>query len=396
MRISYYTLGCKLNQAETNELKTELTKIGFLTVPWGSSTDIAIVRACGVTMGASQTTRELIRQAKRMGAYVVATGCLENSDLPEIDFGGQTNSAIITHLQKIKTSNFDQTYELCLSEPEDKTRAFIKIQNGCNFNCAYCIIPHFRGRASNITTDEVIKKITDAENNGYNEVVLTGVNVCLFKDGDTDLAGLLAKVLKKTKIQRIRLGSLDPRLIPDRLIALYQNPRLLPHMHLSLQSGSDAVLHNMRRGYTTAQYFDIVQRTRALYPLFSFTTDIIVGFPGETEKNFLETCAFVKQCQFAKVHVFPFSPRPGTVAANMKPAVQDKIKTERVKKLIRLANTVGKKYFNKFIGMTRPVLFESRRGDFWYGYTPEYIRAKQRTTKDLNNKIIDTLITVTK
>jgi len=222
---------------------------------------------------------------------------------------------------------------------------------------------------------------------------LTGVNVCLYKNGDLDLAGLLTKIFKKTKITRIRLGSLDPRLISDRLADLYDNPRLLPHIHLSLQSGSDEILRAMRRGYTTAQYLAIVQKLRTRDPLFSFTTDIIVGFPGETERNFKQTCDFVKKCEFAKVHVFPFSPRPGTVAAQMKLAVSDKIKTARVKKLIKLADTVAKKYAAQFIGQTRPVLFEGKRGQIRYGYTPEYIRIKCETPKNVANQILKVKIT---
>ena len=391
MKISFYTLGCKLNQAETDELKKDLIKKGFLVVPWGEKTDVAVVRACGVTMGASQTTREIIRTAHKNGAIVVATGCLENNDLPEINFGAKTNEEIIEYLIALKNESTPVIFlkKTKADKKIDKTRAFIKIQNGCNFNCAYCIIPHFRGRAKNIEPKSVLEKIINAQKEGYKEVVLTGVNICLYKDGQTDLTALLKMVLKKTDIARIRLGSLDPRLIPDKFIKLYANPRLLPHMHLSLQSGSNEVLKNMRRGYSVENYFSIIKKARAQNPLFSFTTDIIVGFPGESEENFEETCAFVKKAQFAKVHVFPFSPRPLTLAVEMKNTVQDKIKTQRVKKLIALSKQIGCEYAQNFIGQKRPVLFEGQKNKYWLGYTPEYIRVRYHSQKNLENTIVD-------
>lgn len=386
MKISFYTLGCKLNQAETDDLKKELLKKGFLIAPWGEKTDVAIVRACGVTMGASQTTREIIRSANRNGALVIATGCLENNDLPEINFGAKTNEEIIDFLlnlkQECKTSDFKSK-----KTDVDKTRAFIKIQNGCNFNCAYCIIPHFRGRSLSIDPKIIIEKIKTAHADGYKEVVLTGVNIGLYNYQKINLTAFLKLVLQKTKIERIRLGSLDPRLITSDFIKLYKNPRLLPHMHLSLQSGSDSVLKNMNRNYTAQKYYKIVELARALNPLFSFTTDIIVGFPGETEQDFADSCEFVKKVGFAKVHVFPFSPRPKTPAAEMKNKVQDKIKTERVKKLIALSKKVGEEFAKKFEGKTRPVLFENKKSGFWFGYTPEYLRIKKTASQNLENKI---------
>lgn len=391
MKISFYTLGCKLNQAETDDLKKELLKKDFLVVPWGDKTDVAIVRACGVTMGASQTTREMIRLAYRNGATVVATGCLENNDLPEINFGAKTNEEIVNYLISLKeetqVSNFDkQTKNLAA----DKTRAFIKIQNGCNFNCTYCIIPHFRGRNLSIDPKIIIEKIKSAQADGYKEVVLTGVNICLYNYNKINLTKLLQTVLQKTKIERIRLGSLDPRLITPDFIKLYKNSRLLPHMHLSLQSGSNSVLKNMNRNYTADKYYKIVEMARALNPLFSFTTDIIVGFPGETEEDFAQSCEFVKKVGFAKVHVFPFSPRPNTPAADMKNKVQDKIKTARVKKLIALSKKVGAEFAKKFENKTGLVLFENKKNDYWLGYTPEYLRVKKISKQNLENKIIKT------
>ena len=421
MKISFFTLGCKLNQAETDELKKELLKLGFFVVPFKEKSDVAVIRACGVTCGASQTTREMIRSAKRRGAYIMATGCLENKDLSEINFVAKNNAEIIKHLKTVvpyeakgflntdDKGSFANAQDDKTTVPADRTRAFIKIQNGCNFNCTYCIIPSFRGRSASIPAAEILKKITQAERQGFQEIVLTGVNICQYREGKIDLSGLLKKILKKTKIPRIRLGSLDPRLISDELIKIYSHPRLLPHWHLSLQSGSDEVLKNMRRGYTTKQYGAIVKKLRALNPLFSLTTDIIVGFPGETDQQFQETCAFVRKIEFTKVHVFPFSSRPGTAAEKMPDQVQDKIKKERVKKLLAIANQTSKKFISKFIGLTRPVLFENNpdtksaragglvRGkkNLWKGYSPEYFVVEIKSAKNLANKIKPVKISAT-
>jgi threonylcarbamoyladenosine tRNA methylthiotransferase MtaB len=394
MKFSIHTLGCKLNQAESDEIKNELKKSGYVCIPFSMPADVAIFRACAVTARASQTAREMIRRAKRQGSFVIASGCLENRDLPEIDFIAETAGDIIKKIKQLDC-------HACLpagrspSAPRndktapDRTRAMIKIQNGCNFNCAYCVIPKFRGKSQSEPVASIIKKIKQAEASGFREVILTGVNICQYRDDKTDLAKLLNEILSRTKIERIRLGSLDPRLITDKLINQFSNPRLLPHWHLSLQSGSDTVLARMNRGYTTKKYFDIIKKIRKINPLFSFTTDIIVGFPGETEKEFKETLAFVKKIGFAKVHVFPYSPRPNTPAALSKNPVQDKIKTERVARLIKLSNEAGKKYADKFVGKTRAVLFEHKKNGNWLGYTPEYLPVKYKSGRNLKNKIVD-------
>jgi len=481
MRISLTTLGCKLNQAETNEISDKLKKLGHFIVPFRNPADVAVIRACAVTQNASQATRGHIRRAKRGGAFVVASGCLENRDMPEIDYVAETPGDIIRKINVIARShdmrrgdeaiNDKMILSPCGGSPEGRrsrlrggratppsgtrndslaakrTRAFIKIQDGCKFNCAYCVVPRYRGKSKSVPVKEIIKKIIRAEKDGCHEVILTGVNICQYSSpspsattlsrGDSpsaqggqagrgrhfDLAGLIKKILSDTKIERIRLGSLDPRLISDELIALYGNPlfhlplgkgettngqlleihsrscrgqaldkreaaRLMPHWHLSLQSGSDSVLTGMNRRYTTKQYKNITDKLRRLNPLFSITTDIIVGFPGETENEFLETIALVRKIKFAKVHVFPYSPRPMTAAASMKNMIQDKIKTGRVARLIKVADKTGQEYARKIIGKIRPVLFESIKNNKWTGHSPEYLTIIYRTNKNLKNAIV--------
>lgn len=407
MRISLITLGCKLNQAETNEIKDELREQGYVVVPFNKPADVAVVRACAVTMNASQTTRELIRQAKKRGSYVIASGCLENRNLPEIDFIAETPGDIIKKITTLSAGGLPagragilrsaQNDKASKCAVANRTRAMIKIQTGCNFNCAYCVIPSYRGKSSSVPAEDVIKKIRQAEKKGFKEITLTGVNICQYCDDSRltmdcgsarprDLAWLLKLILKQTKIERIRLGSLDPRLITTNLISVFKNPRLMPHWHLSLQSGSDSVLKRMNRGYTTKQYFAVVKKLRSKYPLFSFTTDIIVGFPGETEKEFEETLSFVKKVGFAKVHAFPYSKRPNTPAEKI-PQIHDKTKTERVKRLIKISESVAKKYAAKLKGKIRPVLFEQKKNGYWLGFAPEYVLAKYRSKTNLKNQI---------
>lgn len=395
MQISFYTLGCKLNQAETEDLKQALVKLGFFVVPFSKKADVSIIRACGVTCNASQTTREMIRKAKRNGSHVIAMGCLENK-LPEVDFVAKTNEEAIEQIINLN----EEVGSLSPNNPSEekhleRTRAFIKIQTGCNFNCSYCIIPHFRGRSTSVPMNKIIQEINGKVNQGFSEIILTGVNICQYKDKKLSLSDLLKIILEKTKIKRVRLGSLDPRLITKDLIELYSDKkiteRLMPHWHLSLQSGSDNILKSMNRLYTSKQYLKIVETLREKNSYFSFTTDIIVGFPGETEKDFADTCELLEKIQFTKVHVFPFSSRPGTPAEKMK-QIPDKTKTEMAKKLIQISKKVEQKFIEAFVGETRPVLFENKKSGYTHGYTPEFVRVKIKSEKNLKNKIESIII----
>ncbi|MBU0546261.1 tRNA (N(6)-L-threonylcarbamoyladenosine(37)-C(2))-methylthiotransferase MtaB [Patescibacteria group bacterium] len=442
MKISFHTFGCKLNQAETEDLKNELVEAGHFVVPIESGEDIAVVRGCAVTMGASRSTREMIRRLKRSGAYVVVLGCLENNGLPEIDFVAKDNEEVAEHLEALcinLSGKFGplsvglprrfaprndrvklgvgllpaKGWQALLSRRNDRvnrTRAFVKIQTGCNFNCAYCVIPSFRGKSKSVPVDEILKKIYKMERDGFKEAVLTGVNICQYCDKTPSsspfkrgrslmITELLRNILQKTKIPRIRLGSLDPRLISGDLIKIFlDNPnRLLPHWHLSLQSASNDTLKQMGRHYTAQKYREIVNELRAVNPLFSVTTDIIVGFPGETEQDFETTCDFAREMQFSKVHVFPYSKRANTPAEKMSDQIQDKIKTERAKKLIIIADGVAKKYARQLIGQVRPILFEKKSHsnagrNVWLGYTPEYVRIKYQSDENLENVIKKVII----
>ncbi len=390
MQISVHTLGCKLNQAESEELKKELLEKGHQTAVFASGEDIAVIRACAVTIDASRATRELVRKAKRTGARVVVVGCLENRDMPEIDFVAANNNEVLNIINKeggklvAKLSNKN-----CLQQSRPhRTRAFIKIQSGCNFNCAYCVIPAYRGKNQSLPAKEIISKIKIATREGYQEAVLTGVNICQYRESEVDLAKLLKKILRETKIRRVRLGSLDPRLITNEFIRLFSNKRLMPHWHLSLQSGSDKILKKMNRLYTAKQYLEIVKKIRNNNPVFSITTDIIVGFPGETKKDFLQTCQLARRVGFSKIHVFQYSPRPGTKAADMKNQVPDKIKKERSKHLAQIAEETANEYEQRLVGLNREILFENKKTGKWFGYLPEYMRVAYPSPTKLHNKTI--------
>lgn len=408
MKISLHTFGCKLNQAESDELKNDLIKADFDIVPTESGEDVAIVRGCAVTLGASRSTREMIRRLKRSGAYVVAVGCLENSDLPEIDFVGKDNDEIIRHVLTLPMGLPRRFAPR--NDKTNRTRAFIKIQSGCNFNCNYCIIPSFRGKNTCEPTQKILNKILEAEKNGFKEIILTGVNICQYSDSPLtpsdsplvrgrNLTDLLKMILRETNIPRVRLGSLDPRLITKDLIKIYaeNSNRLMPCWHLSLQSGSDEVLKAMNRHYTAKQYLNIIEEVRKNNPTFSFTTDMIVGFPGETEKDFEDTCNLVEKVQFTKVHVFPFSVRPGTQAEKMDDKITNEVIKIRAKKLFEIAKLTSRKFLKKLNGQTRPVLFENKKdavkaSNVWSGYTPEYVRVNFRSDECLQNKICDVVV----
>lgn len=394
MKVAILTLGCKLNQAESDEIKRILRSKGHQIIDRHTKADVCVIRACAVTMGASQTVRELIRKEKRNGSFVIACGCLENTDLPEIDFVAKNDSAV---LKKIYFLARNKKYFNKKIHDEEllKTRCSIKIQSGCNFNCAYCIIPKFRGESHSIPSKSIVNKILARQKEGYKEIVLTGVNICQYNDGKSDFAELLKIIIEQTKIERIRLGSIDPRLVTNKLIDIYlSNKRFMPHWHLSLQSGSNQILKKMNRGYTAEQFTKIIKKIRQINNLFSFTTDIIVGFPGETELDFKKTLAIAKKAMFAKIHVFQYSPRGSTSAVNMPNQIRDGIKKNRSRMLILTSEMITKKFAKNFIGKTREVLFENKKTGFWHGFTPEYLPIKYESNINLNNKIKKIKITL--
>lgn len=387
MKIALTTIGCKLNQSEIENLKQNLQKAGYFIVDKKQAHDLHIVNACSITQGAEQITRQKIRQIKKRNpkSRIFAMGCL-NKTMPEINRVFKNNNEVFKFIKKnfsplrLKKSEYKNT--------DQKTRALIKIQSGCNFNCDYCIINKFRGKAKSVPFNKIIKQIQAKEKSGFKEIVLVGQNILQYHCQGKNLNKLLKEILKQTNIPRIRLSSLDPRLISGDFLALLKNPRLCPHLHLSLQSGSNKILKSMNRNYTAQKYLQIVKKAQKINPLTSITTDIIVGYPGETDKNLQDTLALVKKIDFLKIHIFPYSPQPGTEAADFKNQVPDKIKKERFQELNALAKKQKAKFLKKMQGKTLSVLFEQKKNKWWQGYTTNYIQIKKKPAQNLKNKII--------
>jgi threonylcarbamoyladenosine tRNA methylthiotransferase MtaB len=269
-----------------------------------------------------------------------------------------------------------------------RTRAFIKVQDGCRNSCAYCIVPLVRNREESVSAAQVVNQVRERVSAGHKEVVLTGTEIGTYNHDGVDLRGLLERILAETAVARLRLSSVQPPEITSGLIGLWRDPRLCPHFHLSLQSGSDAVLGRMRRRYDTAGYRRAVSLIRESVLGVAVTTDVIVGFPGETDAEFQESLDFCRQMQFARIHVFPYSPRPGTEAANMLQTVPAGVKKQRRQQMLALAGESVRDFIKMFLGGTAEVLWEKRPGGIWSGLTGNYIKVYTRNKGELTNKLL--------
>jgi threonylcarbamoyladenosine tRNA methylthiotransferase MtaB len=271
-----------------------------------------------------------------------------------------------------------------------RSRSFIRVQNGCEGHCSYCIVPQVRPQERSFAPDDIIARINHKAAAGYKEVVLTGTEVGAYRYENIGLAGLLERILAQTDIPRLRLSSLQPNKITPELLSLWQNPWLCSHFHLSLQSGSDAVLRRMRRRYNTKGYSEAVSLIRSMVPGVAITTDVIVGFPGETDKEFEQSYELCKLTGFARMHVFPYSSRPGTEAAQMPDKVNAAVKRERLQKMLALADESAAAFRQQYIGRQMQVLWEQQAGGIWSGLTGNYIRVYSKDSRDLTNRITKT------
>lgn len=399
------TFGCKLNQAESNMIAADLNLHGFKRDE--QQPQIIIVNLCAVTQKAVKEGRQKIHQLRRKypQAKIIATGCVAETDWPGVDKWVKKNVILksVTQLidKKNKFSYKKGSHGILrrLGAPQDKivrSRALIKIQTGCNNFCSYCIVPFTRGsQLIDTPVKEIVKQILAKEEQDFKEVVLTGVNIGLYGQGSKKISGinlvkLLKNILKETNLPRIRLGSIWPTHITGELIKLYaQEPRLCPHFHLSIQSGSNKILKLMNRRYTVGEIKTIVKKCRAKIPYINFTTDIIVGFPGENDKDFQASAKLIQEIGFSKVHIFKYSPRPGTRAAEFTQQIDIQTKQQRSHELIKLAEQVAQQTKQKFIGTQLPILWEQRRAGYYYGFTSNYIRVKKkaRPGQALENQI---------
>lgn len=416
-KVSFYTLGCKVNQYETNAMAQKFKEAGYEIVDMNDDiSDICVVNTCTVTNMSDRKSRHSLRRVKEKNpsAIIAAVGCyaqvakndLEN--MPEIDIvlGNEEKANIVQYVEKFienekklieiediaTKKEFEDMGQITYTE---KTRAFIKVQDGCNQFCSYCIIPYARGRVRSRKAESIIKEITQIAQNGIKEVVITGIHVASYgRDfgNENGLIELLEKINEIEGIKRIRLGSLEPKIITEEFMQrLSKLEKICHHFHLSLQSGCDATLKRMNRKYTTSEVKEIIERLRRYYDDVMLTTDIIVGFPGETEEEFETTYQFLKQAKLYKMHVFQYSPRKGTRAAVMPNQIDGNIKEARSKKLIELSNENQKMYNQQLVGKDVEVLFEDKEVEdgitYFRGHTQNYILVKYKTDENLENTL---------
>ncbi len=406
--VAFCTLGCKVNQYETNAMMQKMIEAGYEVVDFETKADIYIINTCTVTNMADKKSRQMLRRVKEINpeAILVAVGCYAQvakeklEQIPEIDLilGINEKNDIVKYVEQASKNTYvsdvlHQTEFLDFGDVTytEKTRAVIKVQDGCNQFCSYCIIPYARGRIRSRKPESVIKEITDVAKEGIKEVVITGIHIASYgKDFNTEyrLIDLLEEIQKVDGIQRIHLGSLEPTLITEEFVTrLKKLSKICDHFHLSLQSGCDETLKRMNRKYTTNQFRHVVELLRNAYPEVHLTTDVIVGFPGETEEEFNKTYEFLKEIKFYKMHVFKYSPRSGTVAAKMPNQIDGNIKEERSNKLIELSDKNEEEYNQKYIGKEVEVLLEEREGEYLKGHTTNYMVVKMKTNENLENTI---------
>ena len=413
-KVAFCSLGCKVNQYETNAMAQKFVANGYEIVEFDEYADVYIVNTCTVTNIADRKSRQMLRRAKEINkdATLVACGCYaqvakeELKKIPEIDLiiGNNEKNDIISiienHIAQKGTEDIvsDVMYkldyvELGTTTYTEKTRAVIKIQDGCDRFCSYCLIPYARGHIRSRKIENVIEEIKKVVEEGINEVVITGIHIASygrdFKGENIGLIDLLEEINKIKGLHRIRLGSIEPTIITEEFVKrLSKLDKICDHFHLSLQSGCTETLKRMNRRYTTEEFKEVTKRLRTKFPNAALTTDIIVGFPGETEEEFNMTYEFLKEIAFYKMHVFKYSQRKGTKAAVMPNQIDGKVKEERSKKLIELSNENEYNYNKKYIGREVEVLFEEREVEYLKGHTTNYIVVKHKTDKDdLINKI---------
>jgi len=399
MRLYLTALGCKLNQSEMESWARRLAAAGCEIVENPADADLCIVNTCTVTHVAARKSRQRVRRCARSNPHgqVVVTGCfaeinpVEAAQLPGVGLVlGTTGKErlVETIVERFGFSAPGRNADV-QRIPAMHTRAFVKIQDGCDNACTYCIVRVARGRQRSRPLHAILDEILERQAEGYQEIVLTGVHIGAYgrERGET-LADLVREILGHTQFPRLRLSSIEPWDLSSDLVRLWENPRLCRHLHLPLQSGCDDTLARMNRRYTTAQYRDWVCSARAAIPDLAVTTDVIVGFPGEDEREFAASAEFVANMDLARIHVFPFSARPGTAAASMPDQVSPQTKKERAKRMCAIARQSANAFQRRFLGRTLDVLWEKQKAGQWNGLTDNYIRVWVASSQNLANRIV--------
>ena len=414
--VSFYTLGCKVNQYETNAMAQKFIENGYKIVKLQEKADICIVNTCTVTNIADRKSRQVLRKIRQNAELVVAVGCYaqvakdELEKIEEIDLvlGNNEKNEIVKYVEKYSNMQEKSIVTDVMYQREfldfgnisytEKTRAVIKVQDGCDRFCSYCIIPYARGRVRSRLPESIIEEIKNISKQGIKEIVITGIHIASYgKDFKKEykLIDLLEEINQIDGIERIRLGSIEPTLITEQFIKrLIKLNKICHHFHLSLQSGCNETLKRMNRKYTTSEFEEVVNLLRKYYDDVILTTDIIVGFPGETEEEFEKTYQFLKEIKFYKMHIFKYSKRKGTKAAVMENQVDGQTQEERSEKLIELSNRNESEYNKSYIGKKVQVLFEEQEKDIFKGHTANYILVKVKSKQNLENKIESVELTI--
>jgi threonylcarbamoyladenosine tRNA methylthiotransferase MtaB len=395
LNVAILTIGCKLNQAESEGMAKELAAAGCSVTDRAAPADAFIINTCAVTHVAERKARHLVRLARRLSprARIVVTGCYAETVAPGA-LAGLGADVVLGNREKLRSPRFlpESTCRDTLTPASRlRTRSFIKIQEGCNDVCAFCVVPRTRGRERSVPVADILRDLKAAEAEGVKEVVLTGTQLGAYGRDLNDAGGLTAlmeRVLSETLLPRIRLSSLQPQDLTPMLLDLWGEPRLCRHFHVALQSGSDAVLARMRRRYSAREFAEALDAIRSRCADVAVTTDVLVGFPGETEEDFAATQRLCREAAFAALHVFPFSARPGTLAAKMPDQVSAATKRARVQEMIGLGEELRERFLARFQGSVASVLFEERvRDNLWEGLTGNYIRVLAPSERSLENRL---------
>ena len=420
-KAALHNLGCKVNAYETEAMQHLLEEAGYEIVPFTQKADVYVINTCSVTNMADRKSRQMLHKAKKNNpdSIVVAAGCYVQTSEKEvlndlavdIVIGNDRKHDLVRLLEEYSLDSVNDTVddindgkhdfeELFIDQTKEHTRAFIKVQDGCNQFCSYCIIPYARGRVRSRRFENVIAEVERLAANGFKEVVLTGIHLSSYGvdfEEATGLLELIQAVNAVKGIERIRLGSLEPKIVTEHFASeLSKLDKICPHFHLSLQSGCDATLKRMNRKYTTKEYERGCELLRKYFVHPAITTDVIVGFPGETEEEFEQTKAYLEHIHFYEMHIFKYSKRKGTRAAVMPDQIDEQIKAARSEKLIALGHDMSKEFRKFYIGKNEEVLFEEKAviGDkeYFVGYTKEYVKVAKKTAENLENQIVSSRI----
>ena len=412
MKIAFYTLGCKVNQYETQALEQLVTQRGHSLVPFEEAADAYVINTCTVTAVSDKKSRQVIRRARKAApdAVIAVCGCYPQTHPDDVEklgvdliAGTGDRTGFVDLLEREwqdrqPITALDDAFQRRTFEPlpagglEGRTRAMLKMEDGCVNFCSYCIIPYARGRVRSLPLDDCVRQARELEAAGYREIVLTGIEISSWGqdlEGKPELIEAIEAICQGLSPDtRVRLGSLEPRTItPDFCRRAAALPNLCPHFHLSMQSGCDTVLARMNRKYDSNRYYESVKFLHEVYDRPAVTTDLIVGFPGETEEEFQQTLDFIQKCAFSAMHIFPYSKRPGTPAAKLPGQVLNAVKEERAHRAAQIARTMQDAYLDRWVGETVPVLFEEEREGLWRGHTTRYCEVTVQSPQPLHNQL---------